>query len=356
MSGLVAATELARAGREVLVFERHPYPRHKVCGEYLSAEVVPYLGSLGVNLEDACRISRLKLQSLSGPAVTTTLPLGGLGISRFALDDRLYNVARNSGVRFRFETVREIHPTGKEFMLRTDSGAVRAGLALAAWGKRSVLDRQTRRSFFDIRSGWLAVKNHFPAEYPDDMVGLYTFPGGYGGLSCTETGAVNFCYLIRKDRFRDWGGPEGCTRTLTERHPGIREVLSGISPLLEQPLVISQVSFEKKSRRQGQLLFAGDAARLIHPLTGNGMAMAITGGRMLAQHLLERGTKTNTNPRKSYEAAWSREFGARLQFGLVLQWILTRSGLTDFMVRVAARFPRLLPPVVAGTHGNGDRS
>ena len=47
LAGLCAGIDLAQAGYEVLLFEPKAYPRHKVCGEYISNEVLPYLKSLG---------------------------------------------------------------------------------------------------------------------------------------------------------------------------------------------------------------------------------------------------------------------------------------------------------------------
>ena len=46
-------------------------------------------------------------------------------------------------------------------------------------------------------------------------------------------------------------------------------------PLWEKPIAISQISFGKKDITNSDFLFVGDSAGLIHPLCGNGMAMAI---------------------------------------------------------------------------------
>ena len=90
LAGLTAAIHLKLKGHEVLLFEKSPYPRHKVCGEYISREVAPYLKSLGISLQDAPVLKRLRWSTLNGKSLTIQLPLGGLGISRYTLDDRLY--------------------------------------------------------------------------------------------------------------------------------------------------------------------------------------------------------------------------------------------------------------------------
>ena len=77
-------------------------------------------------------------------------------------------------------------------------------LVLAAYGKRSNLDRSLEREFFQKPAPWMAAKWHFSKEdFPDDLVALHNFPGGYCGLSKTETGAVNLCYLATYESFND---------------------------------------------------------------------------------------------------------------------------------------------------------
>ncbi len=65
LAGLTAALDLADKGKEVLVIEKNRYPRHKVCGEYVSNEVRPYLDFLGVDLSlfDLPEITSLQLST-----------------------------------------------------------------------------------------------------------------------------------------------------------------------------------------------------------------------------------------------------------------------------------------------------
>ncbi len=52
LAGLTAAIHLAQKGLKICLFEKEAFPHHKVCGEYLSREVKPYLDELGIPLED----------------------------------------------------------------------------------------------------------------------------------------------------------------------------------------------------------------------------------------------------------------------------------------------------------------
>ena len=60
LAGLTAALELSRTGIRIALIEKGDFPRHKVCGEYISNEVRPYLDSLGIDLSDAEEIDQLQ--------------------------------------------------------------------------------------------------------------------------------------------------------------------------------------------------------------------------------------------------------------------------------------------------------
>jgi flavin-dependent dehydrogenase len=354
LAGLTAATELARGGRDVLVFEKHHLPRHKVCGEYLSLEVVPHLSALGIPLADAPRIEKFLLCSSMNSQVRSRLDPGGVGISRHALDYRVYQAALKAGVTFRWDPVEKVRFEQGRFLVFSRDQTFKANQVLGAWGKRSSLDRALERPFFKASGPWLGIKMHYRASYPSDQVGLYAFKGGYGGLSVTETGAVNFCYLIHRDRFRDTPSLETCTTKLLEEHPSLQEVLDGAEPLFGQALSISNVYFGKKELCRDHVLMSGDAARLIHPLSGNGMAMAIRTGSLQAG-LVEQFLSGALSDRKALETAyrhlWKKEFGPRLRVSAWLQGLLTNPKRMELGIQLATRSPFLLRKLIRKTHG-----
>ena len=100
LAGLTTATILAHAGYQVALFEKKNYPRHKVCGEYISNEIKPLLQSLGLYPEDLkpAEISRFQFSSSHQDPVEAQMEMGGFGISRYALDNYLYEKALQAGV------------------------------------------------------------------------------------------------------------------------------------------------------------------------------------------------------------------------------------------------------------------
>ena len=60
-AGAAAAIVLASAGRNVTLLERNAAPVDKVCGDFLSAEAVTMVETLGVDLSAASTIAALRL-------------------------------------------------------------------------------------------------------------------------------------------------------------------------------------------------------------------------------------------------------------------------------------------------------
>ena len=50
LAGLCNAIHLSKFNKKVLLVEKNEYPKHKVCGEYISNEVLPYLDFFEINL------------------------------------------------------------------------------------------------------------------------------------------------------------------------------------------------------------------------------------------------------------------------------------------------------------------
>ena len=99
---MASALGLAKAGLRVTLVEKKAYPFHRVCGEYVSNEVLPFLRALGADVSSLgpARISRFRLSSPTGKTLDAHLDLGGFGISRFTLDHHLYQLAQQQGVNF----------------------------------------------------------------------------------------------------------------------------------------------------------------------------------------------------------------------------------------------------------------
>ncbi len=289
LAGLTAALHLSRSDVSVLVIEKHTYPNHKVCGEYVSNEVLPYLKQLGIDpmAHGARDIRRFEITQTNGERLTSKLPMGGFGISRYKLDNLFYEHARDR-VTFQFDTVTRVAFHEGEFHIYTKKKAhFVSRFVVGAHGKRSGIDISLDREFIREKSPWLGVKAHYEADFPDDMVALHNFEGGYCGLSKTETGSVNACFLVAYDSFKRHGDLDAFQKSVLSSNPYLRRFFEQGRPVFDKPLTISQISFAKKAPVEQHILMAGDSAGLIHPLCGNGMAMAVHSAKLLSELMLE---------------------------------------------------------------------
>ena len=358
LAGLTAALHLARAGVAVTLLEKKQYPFHRVCGEYISHEVRAYLQKLGFDpmALGAKDLRRLHLSSPQGRVVRMQLPLGGFSLSRYRFDQALYEAGQQAGVDFRLgQTVRTVAwQDGRHQITLADGQKLSAPLAIGAFGKRSSLDRQLQRRFFGQRSPYLGVKYHAALPYPADQVGLYNFRAGYCGVSQVETGLVNLCYLTTRQQLKEAGGSiEALEQQVLSRNPELGDLLAQAQPAFDQPLVINEISFAPKPPVEQHLLMAGDAAGLITPLCGNGMAMAIQGGKLAAEHSLAflQGHLTRPQMERSYARAWRRQFGRRLWIGRQIQAWFQQPWLAEASVQAMQALPGPARWVIRQTHG-----
>ncbi len=202
LAGLTAGLILSK-NHKVLIIDPDDYPRHKMCGEYLSAEVYEFFKNEGLDLVEltSYQFDELIFSTKDGHELKTKLPLGGFGISRYALDFALYNKVK-AACCFEKDRVLSISKKGNYFTVETSIKTFTCKQAIMATGKRSILDKNLDRHFISKKSPWLAVKMHYKYEMPANEVQLHNFEGGYAGLSKIENGNVNLCYLSTFESFK----------------------------------------------------------------------------------------------------------------------------------------------------------
>jgi flavin-dependent dehydrogenase len=356
LAGLTAGLHLLKAGRQVILLEKNSYPHHKVCGEYISNEVLPYLQWLDADpgVLKPTDIDKIAFSTLSKKNIITRLPLGGFGLSRFTLDHFLYDRFLSKGGSVIQQTVTGItYENG--FTVNTVEGEQYfSEQVIGAYGKRSGIDQHLKRGFFQQRSPFLAVKAHYTGEFDEHTVGLYNFKGGYCGVSKIEDEKINICYLADYGSFKKHKNIAAYQEAVLYQHAGLKHVFENSSPIFENPITISQLAFGRKDAVVDHILMIGDTAGLIHPLCGNGMGMAIHSAKICAELLisfLNGGIATRVQLEKEYISSWNAQFQSRLRMGKLLSGLLEREKLADFAMEAMVLIPALLPSIIKRTHG-----
>ena len=360
LAGLAAALDLAGRGHRVAVVERKQYPFHKVCGEYVSNEVLPYLRRLGADpaaLAPAA-ITEFMLTSPGGRALTAPLDLGGFGVSRYRLDDFLYRLALARGVTFHLKsTATDVvfdAAADRHRVALADGRELTARVVLGTYGKRAALDRQLNRAFFARRSPYLGVKYHLRLPgFPRDVIALHNFANGYAGISAIEDDKLCCCYLTTRANLRAHGSIPALEAAVLARNPRLREILTSAEFLYPQPEVINEISFAPKQPVEQHVLMCGDAAGLITPLCGNGMAMALHGAALAAAatHDFLAGRSTRPVLEATYAQAWRAQFGARLRVGQAVQRLFGGPVLSELVVGGLRHWPGAVRALMRRTHG-----
>lgn len=357
LAGLTSGIHLSKFGLKVILIEKNEFPKHKVCGEYVSNEVLPYFEWLGLKISELkpSTISKIQFSTATGKMISGDLPLGGFGISRYVLDHYLFEKAVENGCKIIQDTVDDIAFIEDEFRVSTSNNLeLKAKTVIGAFGKRSNIDQKMNRHFILKKSPWLAVKAHYSGDFPNDLVGLHNFKGGYCGVSKVEDNIINICYLVDYDAFKRCKNIKEFQSKVIYKNPHLKAIFENCELLFEKPLTIGQISFEKKEAVENHVLMIGDTAGLIHPLCGNGMAMAIHGAKIvsgLIMEFLNNKISSREELEEKYTQEWNSNFKSRLTTGRFLSKILQKEKLTAFLMRLLVLFPSLLPKIIKKTHG-----
>jgi flavin-dependent dehydrogenase len=357
LAGLTSAIHLSSRKKRVLLIEKNEYPKHKVCGEYISNEVLPYLNSLGINPinEGAKQITKVHISTTKSNLIKGELPLGGFGMSRYFLDNLLVKKAHLNGVQILKDTVDSIHFKKDSFTITTkSSGVFQSKITIGAFGKRSSLDQKMKRKFIQKKSPYLAVKIHVKGVFPENLVALHNFKGGYCGVSKVEDNAINVCYITEYRSFKKHKNITDFQEQVVFKNKHLRKIFKETSPVFEKPLTISQVSFQTKNPVEDHIIMCGDTAGMIHPLCGNGMGMAISSAQLASIRILQflnGEIKTREGLEKQYLRDWNKEFKIRLKAGHFIAWLFRNQTISQIAYSILKRIPSLLPKIIKFTHG-----
>jgi flavin-dependent dehydrogenase len=301
-------------------------------------------------------LNKFTLSDINGNIAKVDLPLGGFGISRFELDNFLYQKALEAGVEVKIKSeVSDVSFREDEFTVKLKSGALlNSQFVINAYGKRSKLDKTFNRDFIKKRSPFLGVKYHAKVDFPRDVIGLYNFKGGYCGVSHIEDDKVNICYLSRRENLKGYGGIAEMEQAILYQNPILKDIFEKAEMLFDKPEVINEISFEQKASVENHMLMAGDTAGLITPLCGNGMAMAIHSG-YLASEAIKNFYNGKLSEREKVEAqyaqAWHRHFSKRLWVGRKTQNLFGNQFRAALSLGFVRNFPSIAKKQIQQTHG-----
>ena len=361
LAGLSLSILMARKQYKVLVLEKDSYPRHRVCGEYISNESLAFLTDLGLQLNslDLPQIDTLQVTDTFGNEVIANLPQGGFGISRFLLDAELAKLAINTGVELLTKTrVDDIVYDEDLFNVTSKNNTYTARLVAGTWGKKSNLDVKWGRSFVMDKNksltNFMSIKYHIKYNWPVNRIGLHNFNDGYCGISKIEDGKCCLCYLTTAQNLQENGNDiKQLERNVLMQNPILNNIFTNAEFLFDAPATISQISFEKKEQVLNHILMLGDTGGLISPLSGNGMSMAFhaskIGAGLMSQYL--EGNINRLIMEQTYTQQWKQQFNRRISTGRFVQSKFGKMQTTAFFLKTMKLLPFLRRIVINSAIG-----
>jgi geranylgeranyl reductase family protein len=274
-AGSSCAAFCALAGVRTLVLEREKFPREKVCGDCLNPSCWLVLERLKVaqRVRDLphCGLDSVEFIAIDGPKVDIDLPLGDSGelsVKRSLFDALLLKRARDLGAHVREETIvtalthngnwKIEAQTGESFLARTLIGADGRNSTVARL--RNLLPHPTRER--------VALQAHIPLPRNfGRRVVLQFLREGYSGQAPVNETELNLCLVGTPptiSKLRQWANRRF---EISADQPW-----RTITPLTRSPVPCAHQN----------LLFIGDAARVVEPFTGEGIYYALRSGELAA--------------------------------------------------------------------------
>ena len=344
-AGSVAALVLARAGGRVALVDRSAFPRDKACGDLIGPRGVRLLQDLGLRIPDFGRGSDMLVVGPSGgrarlPAFPgRTYADHGVIAPRRIFDDALRSEAVAAGatpVTARIVEVTRGSDGSVETLTASDGSTLRGRTVIGADGALSPLAHLTGMLDADAAMWGFAIRGYVPAEVPLPLLALLDarpgriFPG-YGWLFPGADGEANI----------------GIGRALRRRHrpaARLRDELARLCVRLRAtgdlpegsvpgPITGGWLRMGGVGARPARhnVLLVGDAAGLVNPLQGEGIAPAMVSGRLAAEAVLEDPTHAG----ETYAAALDQHFARFMDGAAAVQTqMLRRPRFTSTTARV----------------------
>jgi menaquinone-9 beta-reductase len=298
LAGLTLGIALRREDVPVTIWEAGDYPRHRVCGEFISGRGLQTLDRLGLfaTLNSSRTASTAAFFSRTNRIFQRTLPQEAVCISRFNLDALLAQTFCRDGGALRVNS-RYKGPLHEEGVVQ-------------ATGRRA----QAQTDGFQ----WYGLKGHATSVTLDADLEIHLHADGYVGLCRLSDGRVNVCGLFRREPGDKAPAP---LERLTRSDSLLGSRLRGAS--WDHKSVCAVAGLPPYPQFGGGCR-VGDALAMPAPLTGNGMSMAFEGAELAVGPLVQfaRGSRDWDSTMLSIRVAQRKRFEARLKWSSFLHKFL----------------------------------
>ena len=328
VAGLCAANQLVDRQKSVLLIDAGNYPSHRLCGEFFSPECHPLLQQWGLPLSQPL-YKGLFFNSQTQFPLSFSSP--AKGCSRYVFDESLFQRAQNKGAEFLLQ--KQVQSIGNQrdyyTLLLDDGQIIIAQKLLIGTGKIPYLLQKTQTP----NMHYYGFKCHFEGILKNDLE-MHTFPYGYLGISQIEEGKINVAGLVLKQKYPQFVLENFLTQ-LKVSQPQLGKKLGSLQKSFPTWLIGQIPEFGIRSTPSLKNIFwIGDAAASIPPLTGAGLAIAITSGKMAADFAID-------SNETAFKKTWLKRYQRRLRIAYCMHQILLNPWANAIAFKACALFPQI---------------
>ena len=367
-AGSTAALYLSQLDFDITLIEKKVFPREVLCGEFLSKEVTDILKELNL-FNEFITLNPNKLNSFSavdnsGATLKSKLDFDGYAIKRSIFDSFLLGKAKQNNVNV-------IKPAEVISHVQTEAGfisivetafgeilEIESRLVIGAYGKQNVLDKKLDRKFVNNKSDLNGVKFHLPInllkEHFKNEINIFIDDGIYCGINQVSNSEITICFLENRKKTKIPSRERLIELINSSKY--LKNIFTddAISFLKSANVYgTGNIYFGKKDLVENGMIMIGDSARVIAPLAGDGIGMAMESAKLLCEIIKKHSNNLNISGiQTDYQKKYNQIFLKRLTAAKIIQTILLNKFLQINGFRLVNHFPFLLPYLIKYTRNS----
>mgnify|MGYP003507223760 FL=1 len=368
-AGSTSALYLSQLGLDITLVEKKVFPRETLCGEFLSKEVTDILKELNL-FNDFISLNPNKLKSFrgvddSGIELKSHLNFEAYAMKRSVFDLLLVEKAKSKKVNI-IQPAEVISTTksNSNFISEIEDASgnklqLKSKLVIAAYGKQNILDKKLERDFVNKKSNLNGVKFHLPINLLknsfNDEIRIYTDKELYCGMNQVSDTEMTVCFLENRKQSKIPSRERLIDVIKSNKY--FQKVFSDEAIEYIKSANIygtGNIYFGSREVEENGIIMVGDAARVISPLAGDGIGMAMESAKLLFEIISEFGID-ETNREKVYslyKKRYEKTFQKRLSTAKIIQGIILNRKSRRLGFGLAKNYPSLLPYLIKFTRNS----
>ncbi len=329
IAGLSAANNFIDHGIQPIIIEADLIGRDKVCGEFFSPEALFFLEKWEipfVTIKKGNFITKNYNYSFNFPKVAGSISRSECEL---LLAKRIIN---KNGIIYTNTSVTEIinaKNNNENHLIKLSNGKVlETNKLVIATGRLFNTNSMQEPKY-------IGIKAHFKNFNIPNELFMYMLPSAYLGVTYVNNSTVNVCCLAKKQLVDKYENISDFMQFFFKHFPDLNKKFNSSICLFNDWLKAYVFDFGiKKTPDWPNCYFIGDAAALIYPASGNGLAMGLTSGIMASDYII-------SNTKINFKKNWYKRYSKRIYYAKFLHNFFMTSKISNIGFRIANLYPEI---------------